>query len=311
MDLSEAPKTGSLPRREADPNAVLGRVTIGFVFVAVCVALTCLLSNGNILALREATFASAADWPEIKNGVPDLKRLGAPTGVSLPATAERSMAASGETPASEISRRDKPADGPSAEVSRPEPTHRGPTSPPSSASVVPTALDPAPLVTMHEPETPRVAAVSAATSAETIRPQPLRAEAPEGTGDTQARDGERSSSSGDASNTGADFTSAVALPPTPTPLPLSSSGAARIERAKSKGIETRAAARRDERQTRKRKPTEPQRTRTAAAPAQDTLASAPTSAAGQPAPQPERIRLLGLPLPTGREIKDCLFALRC
>jgi hypothetical protein len=42
------------------------------------------------------------------------------------------------------------------------------------------------------------------------------------------------------------------------------------------------------------------------------VATAPTTgAAAAPAPPEERARLLGLPLPTGREIKQCLFEFRC
>jgi hypothetical protein len=76
--------------------------------------------------------------------------------------------------------------------------------------------------------------------------------------------------------------------------------------AQPKASIKRAETRKQEREAGRR--SGPQRTAAAALPAEST---APVTTTPPPAPQEDRMRVLGLPLPTGREIKECLFSFRC
>jgi hypothetical protein len=59
------------------------------------------------------------------------------------------------------------------------------------------------------------------------------------------------------------------------------------------------------------KPATAQRTRVAAAQPDTTTAASPTVVAAAPGASEERLHLLGIPLPTGQKVRECLLEWRC
>jgi hypothetical protein len=264
MSSASNGKTGlpeSRRRRATTSGALAGQFTIGLVFIATCLALTLLLSNGTIRRVPEATFASAQDWPEIRNGVPELK----PGPKSEPLMPSNSVAPvlSGDT----------------AEQS-------GAPQLPSEAEASGTALR----ASVASGESFTTSPQSAATSS-TEHGGELPLVRLEG-----SMRGEPPASTTNAAPSIAPSGHTQSMNPAPQP--------------KDKSRAFAPTAGNDKAKQRKERLAETKRSRTAAVlpPARppDT-----TIDVAQPAPQSERIRLLGIALPTGREIKECVLEFRC
>jgi hypothetical protein len=297
MPFSE-PETGVQRRslRDGKRIALLGSLTVAFIFFAVLLALTSLLWKAGDPKLGQVALTSAADWPDIKNGVPDAK----PSDRSPPRTAPLKqlegtsiLSPDIRLPASQLL---SSTDDEGSRFAKTEP---------GAVNSAPPFREPLPPVSDHasaaQPEPTLVAAMDAKI---------LPAGAP-----TEVQ--HAGISSADGSNTlfsaaeetpsaSTGVTNSILPPPRPN-LPAPSSGASRGSPSKR----SEKSATRAERRTRNEQPSDPQRTRTAAAQAQIGTGAAPPSPAAPPTPQPDRLRVLGIPLPTGAEVKQCLLEFRC
>jgi hypothetical protein len=161
-----------------------------------------------------------------------------------------------------------------------------PPSPPAPAPREASAAPPPPVTPApaQEPPPPPPAATVAATPA--VEPTPLK---------RLAAEPEHAIAEAPA----------VEIPAAAPPAPLPSAAPPKPKRAAERPARTAEPATEGRRKPEARK-------RTAAAPKPDPAAP-PTTAAVAPAAEPkdERTRVLGVPLPSGRQIKDCILDFRC
>lgn len=281
------------------------------VFTIVCVSAMWLPSGRPVEPrLPKVTFGPAEEWPEIRNGVPEL------------APAQRSA-----RPAGALSDRRAPvieqAPGVDLAGSQDVPTARVVDQPSSALGT----------------ETPRTAAVGrqADVRVETpISTRPINLAEPRLVPEAPAP-----SSVHPPAPLPPPMSTIAPAGPSASATPLVQADGAEIKRIEARNLEAktseakRAVPKRDKandapraKRTAQsdakadprapsdaasptpRKPAGSARTRTAAAqtPATQGVDPPPTVA---PAPEEPRTRLLGIPLPTGREVKECLLELRC
>jgi hypothetical protein len=300
-------------RRGTGLVVIVGQVTIGIAGLAVLVAIACLLWDRTKAPFREVTFASAKDWPTISNGVPDLKPSEAPPDVPLATSAERPSTAAIEipdsaSPAASLITAPVTDAVPAVDRTPPVASSASATDPPGAQPDVPTAAEAvinASPDTLQSPGALPSAAVDdgnavAAASETSADGQNASVIAPSSV--TDARSGNAEVSAERDERAGA--------------LRSNRSGTDQRVRApaalSSQTAKPRAATDKAEPERRKARLAESKRTRTAATQEQARPdLTTETSAVTQPAPDGERTRLLGIPLPTGREIKECLLQFRC
>lgn len=235
----------------------------------------------------KATFATAEEWPEIKNGVPELASkppTRAEDGTSHRPSAvvetARIQAGAGERDvAPGLSGVAPPSLAPN-EPPRPHPNpvqltassqtaaHTDPLAPAhpaSTESAVPSDVE------VPKPTAPSVSSAAPAEPARGALPKEAKKPVVSKKAETRAPEGRALAQPGKA---------------------RSASGS-----AQSKAREERTAA--------------SKRTRTAAAQTQTTPATASPTALAPTATEEAPTRLLGIPLPSGRKVKECLLELRC
>ena len=241
-----------------------------------------------------APAARLDDWPEIKNGVPDLKRteLVVP---SAPASQPPAPVASVEAPAKRVDAPSSTGELPTGgqQTGRTEPgspasalVMEGAVQPPSAerhAGVADSASQPSSRVSApaEQAETRDAPAVSA--------PMALSRTPPAG-GETPARRegavGPRRDREGQQ---------------VPGSIQASLSASQRDSGKAAKKAETKPAARSERKRVASAEPP----------PAVEEAAAAVAPAEARPPAESEPVRVLGMALPTGRKIKECLLELRC
>jgi hypothetical protein len=245
-------------------------------------------------APKAVAVARLDDWPEIRNGVPDLKRAdpARPPGSEARPPIE---ALSGEAPAR---RGDAPVPAGEAPASAREASRSEPRS--TSSAQLPAGAVPSPGAGTRESvaDAPRrpLAGLSAPTEQGEVDgaaalPAPAAPSRPPDAGETQARREEPAVPRRDVREGQQPPGSLQARP----------SAAQREPGKATKKAET--------------KPPRSERKRTAAAeptPAvEDGVATPPPQSEAKPEADGEPVRVLGMSLPTGRKIKECLLELRC
>lgn len=273
--------------------------TIGILcLTGASIAATWLLSGAAEPGLRKATFATAEEWPEIKNGVPELRSITSSThSAGLP----RSASLASDPPpdlvqkAPELSRESAKEAAPVVSgVAEPStasetqmPRFDADASQPSVVSQKAVSHEPRALAerpfSAEQPVAPSAAEVATPPPVATSAVAPAR---------TRPRATPPAASKGTVVNKragpDAQRSGAVVQPgSTAKARPTSGSAQPRMKTARS------------------------QRTRTAAAPSQATPAVASPTEEAPGATEEPPIRLLGIPLPTGRKLKECLLELRC
>jgi hypothetical protein len=236
------------------------------------------------------------DWPEIKNGVPDLKRT-EPVVPSAPASRPPAPVASVEAPAKRV---DAPV--PTGELpTGGQQTGRTEPGSPASAPVVEGAVQ-SPNADRHAGVTdsasrpsPRVSAP--AEQAET-RDAPA-VSAPMALPKTALAGGETPARREGAVGPRRDREGQQA----PGSIQAGPSASQRDPGKATKKAETKPAARSERKRVASAEP--PPAVEEAAA------AVAPAEAEARPPAESEPVRVLGMALPTGRKIKECLLELRC
>ncbi len=317
---------------------------------------------------REATFATAEEWPEIKNGVPELASAKTSRSTRLPsnrspATFEKAPAGSvGSTPdAASVARTAPQAPSASDALNAEAPVRNTPTSqsvvPPSRKPISTASTTATDAIARAEPMvgspavegTPPAALAASASTLLTPRPEmPFQTESAGGgsTGDaqqsgprptptqvesrTRENAGETMAPSSHKAAEAQEVSAAVASPSSPDGAAGHGKSAAkqqgeRAVRSQRNGTDAQGAravaqpspstktrsTSKAELERRKEKLARQPRTRTASAQPQESSDASPRPAAAQPAEENERVHLLGIPLPTGRKIKECLLELRC
>lgn len=266
MGLGPPAQTG----RGRDLPTLVGGWVVGFSLVAVLLALACVLLNRTAPQLPAATFASAEDWPEIKNGVPELKERGATA--SDPTHGADPLKTAGSAP----------ADGPA-------PTLNGFAGQDQNATAV-AAQEATGSVHTGRPEpsetnteTQRLGAIPTTHSAGPHADSANRDRNMAGSRVEREPARERKGGQGMAPRPSA------SLQPSPA-KPRVNEAAARPPKAR---------------------PPEAKRTRTADIQPPVRPESLPAAPVTPPPAEAERVRLLGIPLPRAREIKECLLEFRC
>jgi hypothetical protein len=267
------------PRRV---EAAIGGATLAVTLSAVVIAFLSLFLRGHTPADLGARAAARSDDVEhtvgaIKRSLPTRPAEPSPPTLQPPGALEPSASRGG------LEQSGAAGGSQSAlEPAAPPPSSNVPASAPSPGQA------PARIAHIEPPPTP----VAAQTEDERDRPT-----------DTGAI--ERQATAQDGASTGTPVTNAMTPPPRPAMLEAMPGLGAKPKASTKR--EMRATTRKQEGEAGRR--TGPQRTAAVAPPLPET--AAPTATATPAPPQDDRMRVLGLPLPTGREIKDCLFSFRC
>jgi hypothetical protein len=321
----EAEPRRLVPFRGWPPRvAVVGRIIAGVaVFVLVFAGTTWLLSDDAPPAFREARFASAEHWPEIKNGVPELK---ASPGVPAPQIGDSANGPPEKPDPRTMRSADESVPGAAPVIGgfvHAKPTD-GPTAVPADLSPVKEAFETpagaAGLVSKPE-ESSRIGVPAGSSDGEPRRDGGVIGAAPQKETGARPKVDDVPAAS-DAVQTGA--LAPALLPGTRaeekrpqakqqdktapreprrqgSTTPAAASGASQTSSAKA-----RMATKIHGAEVRKKKAG---RTRTAAP--QPQPAQAPSTVAAAQPSEEQRKRFLGIPLPTGSEVRQCLFELRC
>lgn len=291
-------------------QSIAGLVCSATVFLGV----TWFLSDAPRPRLREATFGPAENWPEIKNGVPELwsvktsasgqfDRVNGVTPRGVPTTEEVPPPRSDANAVSTVG---YPSEGAPVDLAPEAGTVSTPT---PEAQIVSMPADDArqiagapPLITDEEPQTIEYASAPAApaslgqTEAQNVSAGPAAyPSSPHAPARSRkaAAEKEKKRMAGRLQQERANALEVIApAGPASSVKPRSSTGQKQIERRKE------------------RLATAPRTTTAGTQPGRGRDTST-TAAAAQPEAEDERVRLLGIPLPTGREVKECLLEFRC
>ena len=273
-----------LGRLSLSPRAILaGQVALGLLCLSgASIAANLLLSGAAEPSLPKATFATAEQWPEIKNGVPELisklpRRGGADPLIRPPVVEEGLIQGLASAPdVAPVVSGVAPPSQTSNEVLRSD-ADAPPSSPPSQ-----TLSRAEPLALAHQESTDPSAGP---TIVESSNPVPLSTGAV-----TPAIPGPKSS------------------PEVKNPAASNKSG-----RGAQKGRMAQQARSAGSAQpkARKERTAGSRRTRTAAIGMQTTQGTAAAAAVAPAATEEGPTRVLGIPLPSGRKVKECLLELRC
>ena len=339
MSLPNAPtESRRLTRRlrGINPAVLIGQVTVALAAFAVVIGLTCLLSNDSKPPLRQVTFASAGDWPEIKNGVPELNSREVSTKAPpdrLPAAFETRPIASHkpENASHGLIHAGLTESAPSDGITHGSNGFRTQNETPSSAST--SSANASSAAQSHLVDRGEQAISSS------MDPRDSRAPA-SATNDGSRAQAEAHTTGGRglAANEPQPENSAAAAPVSVTDTRIGKrkmeverdqTGSVRPERSGAKAQHVRATAGqlsspvkprpvtdKAEPKPRNARHADSKHPRTAAAQPQARPATSPATAEVAPAPVPsaadkERVHLLGIPMPTGREVKECLLEFRC